>query len=132
MRPSRATATSRLETGSLDDHIPRDHLLRGIDRLLDLSELPAPGGFLQGHRREEEIDAYRERSRAQAMDQFEVLLRQIEVGARVRASVRQGDARLELLGAADEDGSDLIAVGKQGQSLLADTLLGSVTSWLLN
>jgi transposase len=24
---------------SLDDHVPRDHLLRGIDRFLDLSDL---------------------------------------------------------------------------------------------
>jgi hypothetical protein len=24
---------------NLDDHIPRDHLLRGIDQFLDLSEL---------------------------------------------------------------------------------------------
>jgi universal stress protein E len=80
---------------------------------------------------DEQIDAYREHSRARAMDRLRDLLRQSGIGTRVHASVRQGDARLELLGAADEDGSDLIAVGKQGQSLMADALLGSVTSWLL-
>ena len=80
---------------------------------------------------EDQIETLRDRARALAMEQFQELLAHTRAGTSARASVRQGDARLELLAAADEDGTDLIAVGKQGQSRLADSLLGSVTSWLL-
>jgi len=33
---------------NLDDHVPRSHLLRGIDRFFDMSELRRP--VLQPHR----------------------------------------------------------------------------------
>jgi len=78
---------------------------------------------------EEQIDALRKRARAAAVVKARELL--VQAAAPGRISVRQGDARLEVLAAADEDGADLIVVGKQGRSLLADTLIGSVTSWLL-
>lgn len=80
---------------------------------------------------QEQIDALRNGTHAAAMRKARELLAHAAPATSARASIRQGDARLELLAAADEDGADLIVVGKQGRSLLADTLIGSTTSWLL-
>jgi transposase len=36
---------------SLEEHVPEDHLLRSIDRFVDLSSIRAlPAGFLKPHR----------------------------------------------------------------------------------
>lgn len=49
----------------------------------------------------------------------------------VHLEVREGDARFALLAAAHDLDAQLVVVGKQGRSFVSETLLGSVTSWLL-
>ncbi|AEG91708.1 universal stress protein [Ramlibacter tataouinensis] len=99
--------------------------------LVHCFDVPFEGWLRMAGTADQQIEACRARSRARAMEQCQALLAQLGGGTRASASVRQGDARLELLAAADEEKADLIAVGKQGQALVADTLLGSVTSWVL-
>jgi nucleotide-binding universal stress UspA family protein len=80
---------------------------------------------------DEQLQAYRDHARAVAERQAQGLPAQVGDPARVRVSIRQGDARFELLAAAKQYGTDLIVVGKQGRSFVSETLLGSVTAWLL-
>jgi len=80
---------------------------------------------------DQDLDRYRSQARAAAEREAQALVTRGQMPARTRISIRQGDARFELLEAAQRSGADLIVVGKHGRSFLTDTLLGSVTSWLL-
>lgn len=78
-----------------------------------------------------EIERWRERQEMEARQQLDALLARAGDGRSIGALLRRGDPRLELLQSAADLAADLVVVGKQGRSLLADTLLGSLTSWAI-
>lgn len=52
-------------------------------------------------------------------------------GMRVKATLRQGDARLAILDEAVQKDADLVALGTHGRSGIAHALLGSVAEWVV-
>jgi nucleotide-binding universal stress UspA family protein len=97
--------------------------------LMHAFELPFQGRMQLGGLRKEEIDAYRRQALASATRRL-----QDSPGAtqeRVHANVLFGDVRAEALRTIDELGADLVAVGKQGDSMLADMFLGSTTNCMI-
>lgn len=78
-----------------------------------------------------EIGFFRDRQKAAAQRQLDATLQGVGDRGRISTIVREGDTRTELLLAEKELSADLVAVGKQGTSLIGDTLLGSVSSWAL-
>jgi nucleotide-binding universal stress UspA family protein len=79
---------------------------------------------------DEQIAAHRAQALADASRRLQEHLRGPE-GHRVHVTVASGDPRVEGLRMIDELGADLVAVGKQGTSLLGDMFLGSTTSCMI-
>jgi nucleotide-binding universal stress UspA family protein len=96
--------------------------------LLHTFEAPFEGKLRIAGVRQEEILQYRERERQQALELLNVLLSNVQADRdRVEFVIKPGDIRVQSRHAMEDMQPDLIAVGKQGQSLVQDILLGSVT-----
>lgn len=100
------------------------HLLHCID-------VPTVAHPALGALRRDAMTHLRTRARERAIEQLEQLRSEFDAGRSVSLSVGEDDVRLEVLREADRRGADLISMGKQGQSLISDTLLGSVTASVL-
>lgn len=82
---------------------------------------------------EQEIDKYREAARAEALSRMEQLIGAVGTAAsRFRRRVEYGDAARTILAQARETGTDLIVMGRQGDSAVREMLLGSVTRHILS
>jgi len=97
--------------------------------LLHCYDVPFEGKLRLAGATDAEIDRCREHQRTEALRQAHALVERVAEGRAVGTMLRRGDPRLELLQAAAELGADLVAVGKQGRSLVGDALLGSLTAW---
>lgn len=81
---------------------------------------------------EDEIHRLRVHARAQAADGVAKLLAGSGVGAgRVHRRIEHGYAPRVIVDAARHDDADLIVIGKHGESIVEDLLLGSVTLHVL-
>ncbi len=79
-----------------------------------------------------EIERYRVRAKQQAMADMERLIAGLDVPAeRLTRRIVHGPASVRVLEEEQELGADLIVIGKRGQNLIEETLLGSVTKHLL-
>ncbi|MDB5898526.1 MAG: bifunctional protein : transcriptional regulator, AraC family [Ramlibacter sp.] len=104
---------------------------RATIRLLHAVDLPFEGKLRIAGVGQQEIEDYRRQYRQRAMEQFRLLLARGETGDRVTIAVEEGDVRLQFVRAVEEWQPDLVAIGKQGQDLLSDLFLGSVTRIVL-
>lgn len=81
---------------------------------------------------DDEIHRLRQHARAQAVDGVARLVAEAGVdAARVRRRVEHGYAPRVIVDAAREADADLIVIGKHGESIVEDLLLGSVTLHVL-
>lgn len=81
---------------------------------------------------EADIFHYRARARQESLARLHEFAASLgSVGGRVSIEVDHGDVALLLASKAEQMGADLVAIGKQGQSLVEDVLLGSVTRHML-
>jgi nucleotide-binding universal stress UspA family protein len=107
--------------------VPRAELV-----LLHAFEAPFESKLRLASVDEEIIHRYRVEARREALTQ----LGEIAAQARLRAEAvtiraRHGDASRVILAQEQEQGCDLIAVGKHGQGMMEELLLGSVTKHIL-
>jgi nucleotide-binding universal stress UspA family protein len=100
-------------------------------RLVHAVELPFEGKLRVAGVADEEIERHRWHAKQRAMEQFRLLLERGEAGERASIAIEEGDVRLQFLRAVEEWRPDLVAIGKQGQGLLSDLFLGSVTRIVL-
>ena len=100
-------------------------------QLLHAFELPFEGKLRLAGARDEDIAAYREEVRTRLAGQMQQAQAESDAPGRVLPGIVPGDVRVEALRAFDRLQPDLVAVGKQGDSLLEDMLLGSTTSSML-
>lgn len=77
-----------------------------------------------------ELELYRTSSREQAAEDMQVFIRQIEGSATLDIRLEYGVAPEVILQLADELESDLVVMGRNGQSDLGHFLLGSVTEYV--
>lgn len=96
--------------------------------LLHCLDLPYLGHMKVAGVDEETVNNYEARARRDAMDRLMKVIGGLPDGTSATFAVEIADVRVELLKQARTSGADLIALGKQGQSFIADTLLGSVTA----
>jgi nucleotide-binding universal stress UspA family protein len=99
--------------------------------VLHAFDLPFEGKLRLAGARTEDIVAYREEVHARVLARMQQAPAAAGSPGRLRQSVVAGDVRTEALRAIDLLEPEFIAVGKQGESLLADMLLGSTTSCML-
>lgn len=105
---------------------------RASIQLLHCIDLPYEGRMRMAGATDAEIAQFRVRARLHAAGQLRALVDDLRGEGRITAAiVRIGDVRFELMRLAQQERIDLIAIGKQGQSLIGQTLLGSVTAWTL-
>jgi nucleotide-binding universal stress UspA family protein len=97
--------------------------------LVHCVHLPAEGRMRLGGATQNDLDRYRAQLAADAQAQ---LAGWADTPRITGTTVRNGDVRMELSKMAQEGQADLVAIGKHGTSLLADTLLGSLTMWSLD
>lgn len=100
--------------------------------LLHVVDFPFEGRMRMAGASDADLARYREQGLSQALEK----LRELESEVRGRghiaaAQLRSGDVRFELPRVVREQGIDLVAMGKQGQSALGDMFLGSACSWAL-
>lgn len=82
---------------------------------------------------QDEVERYRQGARAEALSRLQQLIGTLgAAGSRFRRKVEHGNAAHLILAQADEDSSDLIVIGRQGDSVLQEVLLGSVTRHILS
>lgn len=82
---------------------------------------------------QDEIERYRQDARAEALSRLQQLIATLgAAGSRFRRKVEYGHAAHLILAQADEDRSDLIVIGRQGESVVQEVLLGSVTRHILS
>ena len=103
----------------------------GVVHLLHAFNIPFEGKLRLASVSEEDIAAYRQEVRTRGFAQMRQALDGVDA-ARADWSVVPGDIRVEALTAIERSQADLVAVGKQGESLLEDMLLGSTTSHMLD
>jgi nucleotide-binding universal stress UspA family protein len=96
--------------------------------LLHCLDLPYLGRMKVAGVDEEAVINHKARARRDAMDRLVKIIGDLPAGTRATFAVEIADVRVELLKQARTKGADLIARGKQGQSFIVDTLLGSVTA----
>jgi nucleotide-binding universal stress UspA family protein len=100
--------------------------------LLHAFDLPFEGRLRVAGVREQDIIQYHARARERAVTQLGLLLSNVQADRdRISSSIEQGDIRVQARLAAQDIRPDLIAVGKQGNSLVQDLFLGSVTRTVL-
>jgi nucleotide-binding universal stress UspA family protein len=102
---------------------------RASFHVLHCYDVPFEGKLRLAGASDADIERCRDHQLAQAQQQLQSLLGRAGDGRPVGTLLRRGDPRLELLQSAADLGADLVAVGKQGRSLVGDALLGSLTSW---
>lgn len=96
-------------------------------------DLPFEGKLLAAGIREDEIQRYRTQARLDAMRGIERAASQAGLDPmRVSRVVQQGHAGRTLLEQAEHMGADLIVLGKHGESVLEELMLGSVTRHVLS
>jgi nucleotide-binding universal stress UspA family protein len=105
---------------------------RAAVHVLHCYDVPFEGKLRLAGASDADIDRCRDRQLAQAQQQLQALLERAGDGRAIGTLLRRGDPRLELLQSAADLGADLVAVGKQGRSLVGDALLGSLTSWAVS
>jgi nucleotide-binding universal stress UspA family protein len=80
----------------------------------------------------EAIAHYRAAARQEAQLQLQLLIKSAGLPANsAHMSVQHGDASSAILNQAQEQGCDLIVMGKHGQGAMEELLLGSVTEYIL-
>ncbi len=96
------------------------------------SSVPFEGKLWQAGVLEDEIELYRSRARRQALSRINTLIEEIG-GAehRLLRAVEHGDAPGVILAREKMVSADLIVMGKRGQSMFEEMLLGSVTRHIL-
>ena len=99
------------------------HVMHAID-------LPYEGKLKLAGVRDEDIAAYREQGLAEAARRLQESL-PVADRQRLHVSATLGDVRFEALRMIAELDADLVAVGKQGNSLAGDMFLGSTTSCMM-
>jgi nucleotide-binding universal stress UspA family protein len=100
-------------------------------RLLHAVGLPFEGKLRLAGVADEEIEGYRWHAKQRALEQFRQLLARTGAGERVSIAIEEGDVQQRFRQAMDDWRPDLVATGKQGQGLLSDLFLGSVTRMVL-
>ncbi|MEJ8838051.1 universal stress protein [Ramlibacter sp. AN1133] len=103
----------------------------GEVHLLHAFNIPFEGKLRLAGVGDEDIAAYRREMRDRVFAQMQQALAGAAAPDRIQPSVVPGDIRTEALRAIERLQPDLVAVGKQGESLLEDMLLGSTTSHML-
>jgi nucleotide-binding universal stress UspA family protein len=96
--------------------------------LLHCLELPSLSRMRVAGVAADAVLEYQARARREATRRLDQLVRGLPSGSQVTTTVQVGDVRMELLKQARALDADLIALGKHGQSYLADTFLGSATA----
>jgi nucleotide-binding universal stress UspA family protein len=82
---------------------------------------------------DEEVEKYQLIARTAALDKIENLIGVFGVsGSRFHRSVEHGEAAPKILAKQATDNSDLVVMGRQGESPLEEVLLGSVTRHVLS
>lgn len=101
--------------------------------LLHCFDLPYEGRMRMAGATNEDLARYRSQMRLDAEDKMRLLADGLGGDpGRIATSIVPGDVRFELSRLVQQERADLVAVGKQGSSLMGDTFLGSVTSWALS
>lgn len=100
--------------------------------LLHVFELPFETELRIGGIEEADIDRYRAEARREAQNRLHALAADAGLPARdVSYSVQHGDVSRGILAAEQEHDCDLIVMGKHGQGVMEELLLGSVTKHIL-
>jgi nucleotide-binding universal stress UspA family protein len=96
-------------------------------------EVPFEGKLWLAGVAEEEIHRYRGQARQRALGNIAALIRDVG-GERYRflSVVDHGDATRVILAKEEESGAELVVMGKHGQSIVEELLLGSVTHHVLS
>jgi len=80
-----------------------------------------------------EIQRYRALAREQAQDKIEALMRGLgDASLRLHQRVEHGDAARIILEQEEEMNPDLVVIGKHGQSIMGELLMGSVARHVLS
>ncbi len=80
-----------------------------------------------------EIQRYRALAREQAQDKIEALMRGLgDSSLRLHQMVEHGDAARIILEQEEEMNPDLVVIGKRGQSIMGEMLMGSVARHVLS
>jgi magnesium-transporting ATPase (P-type)/nucleotide-binding universal stress UspA family protein len=94
--------------------------------------VPFEGKFLQADVLDDEIERYREQALQRALSHVNDLLDEVTDGShRFFRTVEHGDAARLILAREEAVKADLIVIGKHGQSVVEEMLLGSVTRHVL-
>jgi nucleotide-binding universal stress UspA family protein len=104
---------------------------QGSVHLLHAYSIPFEGKLRLASVSDNDIAAYRREVRDGAYGRMQQMLVDLDAPERTQSVVVPGDIRREALRASERMQADLVAVGKQGESLLEDMLLGSTTSHML-
>lgn len=100
--------------------------------LLHAFEVPFEGTLRSTGAGEAAIDGYRIAAREAALRRLRALCREVGLSEHeARLLVLHGDPTLNIVEQEQELDCDLIAIGKHGESVLEDLLLGSVTTHVL-
>lgn len=100
--------------------------------LLHVFDVPFEGQLRYANVEEEMIHQYRILARQEASQKLQALRDDSGLSARnTHEIVLYGDAASRIIEQEQEADCDLIAIGKHGESLLEDLLLGSVTKHVL-
>ncbi len=100
--------------------------------LLHVFELPYESKLRLAGVTDEQIHQQRMVARAQAFDRVATLLEEAGIDTtRVHRRIEHGYAPRVIVDAARQDNVDLIVIGKHGESIVEDLLLGSVTLHVL-
>jgi len=96
-------------------------------------DLPFEGKLWLAGVNEDEINRYRLQAHQQSLSKIGGLLQGLEgAPGRFHRIVDRGDASQVILATEEKLGADLIVIGKHGQSIVEDFLLGSVTRHILS
>ncbi len=100
--------------------------------LLHAFEVPFEGKLRYAGVEEHALSSLRVNARREAIDKMNALIAQsVTDENRVRRIVVHGDAATRLLEQEQEQDCDLIVIGKRGQGMIGEMLLGSVTKHVL-
>jgi nucleotide-binding universal stress UspA family protein len=100
--------------------------------LMHAYEAPFEGRLIVAGVEEEHLREYRERARAEAQEQMQVLCEQVGLPQeKVEQVLVHGPAARGILEQEEEQDCDLVMLGRQGRSRVDDLLLGSVSRRVL-